>query len=188
MALSYGFRTSWCALSCYPWLCIALSQEFVMCALSCYPWLYMTLSYDFVICAIMLLLNVHGVVLWHRDMCFHATLDCAWRCLRTSWYVLLCYPWLCISLSQDFVICSFMLLWTVHGVVLGLLHVCYMVTFDRAWRCLRTSRCALSCYFGLLHDNVAFWLRDLQCHVTPDCAWRYLRTSSYVLIKYRHNI
>ena len=27
---------------------------------------------------------VHGVVLGLRDVCYHATLDCAWRCLMTS--------------------------------------------------------------------------------------------------------
>ena len=36
------------------------------------------------VCALMLLLIVHGVVLELRDMYYHVTLDCAWRCLRAS--------------------------------------------------------------------------------------------------------
>ena len=36
------------------------------------------------VCAFMLLLTVHGVVSELRDICYHATLDCAWRCLRTT--------------------------------------------------------------------------------------------------------
>ena len=36
------------------------------------------------VCAFMLLLTVHGVVSGLRDVRFHVTLDCAWRCLRTS--------------------------------------------------------------------------------------------------------
>ena len=149
-----------CARSCYSWLCMALSYDFVMCAimllltvhgvvsglrdvcfyvtldcawrclmtswcaLSCYSWQYMALSYDYVIRAVMLLLTVHGMVLWPRDMYFHATLDSAWRCLMTSWYVLLCYSWLCMALSNDSVMCAFMLLLTGHGVVSGLRDVC----------------------------------------------------------------
>ena len=69
----------------------------------------MALPYDFVMCAFMLLLTVHGVVLGLRDIRYHATLDCAWRCLGLR------------------VMCAFMLLLTVHGVVLGLRDKCAFV-------------------------------------------------------------
>ena len=132
-------RTSWCALSCCSYLYMALSHDFVICALSCYSWLCMALSQDLVICAIMLLLTVHGVVSRLRDMCFHVTLDSTWHCLKTSWYVLSCYSWLCMALTHDLVMCAIMLLLTVHGDVSWLRDMCYHVTLDCAWRCLRTS-------------------------------------------------
>ena len=37
-----------------------------------------------IVSTFMLLLTVHGVVSGLRDVCYHATLDCAWRCLITS--------------------------------------------------------------------------------------------------------
>ena len=63
---------------------MALSQDFVICAIM----LLLNVSGAVLglrdVCAFMLLLTVHGVVSGLRDMCFHATLDCAWRRLRTS--------------------------------------------------------------------------------------------------------
>ena len=81
----------------------------------------MALSYDFVICAVMLPLTVHSAVLGLRDMCYHATFECAWAVLGVR------------------AMCAFMFLLTVHGVVSGPRDMSFHVTLDCTWRCLKTS-------------------------------------------------
>ena len=63
---------------------MALSQDFVMCAIMLLLTVHGVVLGLRDVCAFMLLLTVLGVVSGLHDVCFHATLDWAWRCLRTS--------------------------------------------------------------------------------------------------------
>ena len=120
-------RASWYVLLCDSWVYTWRYLMTSWCVLSCYSWLYMALSYDFVICAFILLLTVHDVALWLRDVCFHVTHNCAYRYLMTSWCVLSCYSRLCMASSYDFVTCAFMLPITVPVVALWLRDVCALM-------------------------------------------------------------